>query len=56
MTQEDRIFQATNRAKDFSFDERVASVFDDMISRSVPFYSEVQRIQSDLIVEFFAEN
>lgn len=55
MTQEDRIFQDTNRAKDFSFDERVASVFDDMISRSVPFYSEVQRIQSDLIVEFLPE-
>ena len=55
MTQEDRIFQETNRAKDFSFDEKVATVFDDMVSRSVPFYSEVQRIQSDLIIEFLPD-
>lgn len=55
MTQEDKIFQEANRAKDFSFDERVAGVFDDMVSRSVPFYSEVQRIQSDLIIEFLPD-
>ena len=55
MTQEDRIFQQINRVEDFTFDERVATVFDNMVSRSVPFYSEVQRLQSDLIVEFLPE-
>ncbi|WP_020565467.1 carboxy-S-adenosyl-L-methionine synthase CmoA [Methylosarcina fibrata] len=55
MTQEDRIFQHNRRVEDFAFDERVAAVFDNMVSRSVPFYSEIQRLQSDLIVEFLSE-
>ena len=33
--------------KQFEFDENVASVFDDMISRSVPFYD----ISSNLMAE-----
>ncbi|MFW5444475.1 MAG: carboxy-S-adenosyl-L-methionine synthase CmoA [Methylococcaceae bacterium] len=52
---EDSLFQQLDRAEDFFFDERVATVFDDMVSRSVPFYKEVQRIQSELIVEFLPE-
>jgi tRNA (cmo5U34)-methyltransferase len=52
MTEQDKIFLQTGRAEDFSFDERVAQVFDNMVSRSVPFYNEVQRIQSDLIMDF----
>jgi tRNA (cmo5U34)-methyltransferase len=52
MTEQDRVFQQINRAEDFAFDERVANVFDNMVSRSVPFYNEVQRIQSDLIMDF----
>lgn len=55
MTQEDRIFQQANRVGDFTFDERVASVFDNMVARSVPFYSEIQRLQSDLVMEFLPE-
>ncbi len=35
--------------KQFEFDEEVAAVFDDMLQRSVPFYSESQKI-----TEFFA--
>ena len=35
--------------KQFEFDEEVAAVFDDMLKRSVPFYSESQNI-----TEFFA--
>jgi len=35
--------------KQFEFDEEVAAVFDDMLSRSVPFYKESQKI-----TEFFA--
>lgn len=34
--------------KQFEFDDKVAAVFDDMVSRSVPFYKEVQ----ELIVSF----
>lgn len=55
MTQEDRIFQQINQVEDFTFDERVASVFDNMVARSVPFYSEIQRLQSDLIMAFLPE-
>jgi tRNA (cmo5U34)-methyltransferase len=38
--------------KKFEFDESVASVFDDMLSRSVPFYDEVQK----LIISFIVKN
>jgi tRNA (cmo5U34)-methyltransferase len=55
MTEQDRVFQQTTQVEDFTFDERVAKVFDDMVSRSVPFYNEVQRIQSDLIMDFLPE-
>lgn len=46
----DRVF-ATPISKKFEFDESVASVFDDMLSRSVPFYSEVQKIIISLILK-----
>jgi len=36
--------------KKFEFDEAVASVFDDMLSRSVPFYDEVRRLVISLIL------
>ncbi len=44
----DKVF-AKPIKKHFEFDEEVAAVFDDMLSRSVPFYEEAQRI-----TEFFA--
>ncbi|WP_394751687.1 carboxy-S-adenosyl-L-methionine synthase CmoA [Crenothrix sp.] len=56
MTDHDKLFQQTSRTEDFAFDERVANVFDDMVSRSVPFYNELQRIQSDLIIGFLPQN
>ena len=37
-------------AKKFEFDEAVASVFDDMLSRSVPFYDEVRKLVIALIL------
>lgn len=52
MIEQDKLFLHTNKSEDFAFDERVAQVFDDMVSRSVPFYNEVQRIQSDLVMDF----
>lgn len=36
----------------FSFGEDVAAVFDDMASRSIPFYREVQRLVIDLAVSY----
>jgi tRNA (cmo5U34)-methyltransferase len=36
--------------KKFEFDEAVASVFDDMLARSVPFYDEVQKLVISLIL------
>jgi len=37
--------------KKFEFDEAVASVFDDMLSRSVPFYDVVQKLIIELILK-----
>ncbi len=37
-------------AKQFEFDEEVASVFDDMIERSVPFYKENMALVRDLVI------
>lgn len=47
--QQDEVFkQKQLAASDFSFNEKVASVFDDMVSRSVPFYNEMQRMVAEL--------
>ena len=40
----DKLFQDKSPLAKFEFNEQVARVFDDMISRSVPFYEEVQRL------------
>jgi tRNA (cmo5U34)-methyltransferase len=37
---------------DFKFGEKVASVFDDMVDRSVPFYQEMQRMIAELAGDF----
>ncbi len=37
---------------DFKFDSSVARVFDDMVSRSVPFYDEIQRMMVELAADF----
>lgn len=51
MTQkQDRVYRAPVRSvKAFKFDRKVAQVFDDMVSRSVPIYHEVHAILADLI-------
>ena len=43
------------RIRPFEFDQGVADVFDDMVSRSVPFYDEIHRIIKDLLNYRFAE-
>src|SRR5258705_8069271 len=37
---------------DFRFDEKVATVFDDMVSRSVPFYAEIQRMIVEIAKDY----
>ena len=37
---------------DFKFDQSVATVFDDMVSRSVPFYGEIQRMLVEMARDF----
>jgi len=46
---EDKVF-TEKIVKKFEFDQAVASVFDDMLSRSVPFYDEVRKLVIALIL------
>jgi len=49
----DQLFaEAPPQSNDFAFDARTASVFDDMVSRSVPFYGEFQRMATELAGDF----
>jgi tRNA (cmo5U34)-methyltransferase len=49
----DKVFREPQKSvADFSFGEKVASVFDDMLLRSVPFYEEIQRMIAELAAEF----
>ena len=41
--------------KQFEFDEEVASVFDDMLLRSVPFYKENLNLQIEILKNFLKE-
>lgn len=44
MVQIDRLFSKSDvKSGEFAFDANVAKVFDDMISRSIPLYADVQR-------------
>ena len=40
---------------DFEFGEDTAAIFDDMLDRSVPFYTEVQRMIGEIAGEYAAE-
>ena len=52
----DKLFKTKRGIKgSFEFDENTANVFDDMLKRSVPFYTEVQRMISEL-AKTFAQN
>jgi tRNA (cmo5U34)-methyltransferase len=51
----DKIFQNKRKIGDFKFDNEVAGVFDDMLDRSVPFYSEMQRMIGELVSIFAIE-
>jgi tRNA (cmo5U34)-methyltransferase len=48
----DEVFREVESVADFSFGEKVASVFDDMLDRSVPFYQEMQRMIGEMASDF----
>lgn len=49
----DEVFRAPRPlAGDFQFGAEVVAVFDDMVSRSVPFYAEIQRMVGELAADF----
>lgn len=43
------------KAFDFKFGEKVATVFDDMVNRSVPFYEEIQRMIGEIAADHTME-
>ena len=53
MDKKDNIFDSTGDISPFEFNETVASVFDDMITRSVPHYKEIIEHQSRLTAKFY---
>ena len=49
----DKLFAKKKRVvADFDFGKRTASVFDDMLDRSVPFYAEMQRMIGEIAADF----
>lgn len=56
-TKQDKVFDdAQKPVGDFTFNAKVADVFDDMVSRSVPFYEEMQRMTCELARDFAKPN
>ncbi|HCN83705.1 MAG TPA: carboxy-S-adenosyl-L-methionine synthase CmoA [Sphingobacteriaceae bacterium] len=48
----DEVFKdEINKVSDFKFGSKVASVFDDMVRRSVPYYGEIQRMITELAAD-----
>src|SRR5215471_4154881 len=53
----DRLFaEKREQIDDFTFDRETARVFDDMLSRSVPFYAEIQRTIAEIASDFAVDN
>jgi len=56
LQEKDRVFSdKLEEVADFHFGEKVASVFDDMLDRSVPFYQEIQRMIGEMAGDFTVE-
>jgi tRNA (cmo5U34)-methyltransferase len=52
----DNLFgQKQDTIEDFDFGKETAAVFDDMLIRSVPFYSEMQRMMAEIAADFAVE-
>ena len=56
MSDKDKIFTQQVKTEDFTFDKKVAQVFDNMVSRSVPYYTETQRMQTELVLDFLPQD
>lgn len=55
--QKDDVFkEPALKPADFTFNSKVAGVFDDMVNRSVPFYEEIQRMVAELAADHVQEN
>lgn len=52
----DKVFDNAEPASDFKFSAETAQVFDDMVSRSVPFYDETQRMIQEIVSDFATPN
>lgn len=53
MANKDRIFNdELQKISDFKFGKQVVEVFDDMVSRSVPYYDEMQRMLAEMARDF----
>ncbi len=49
----DKIFATRKKiVEDFNFGVKTAAVFDDMLTRSVPFYAEVQRMMGEIAADY----
>lgn len=56
MMPKDEVFKESfTKPSDFKFTRRVAGVFDDMVSRSVPFYDEMQRMIGELSADHYQD-
>lgn len=55
-TKKDKVFDEAAKQVDFKFNAKVAEVFDDMVSRSVPYYEEMQRMTCELARDFAMPN
>lgn len=53
MSGRDRFFRNATKVSGFTFNRKVANVFDDMVVRSVPFYLELQRMVGELAAVFY---
>jgi tRNA (cmo5U34)-methyltransferase len=54
--QKDEVFrEEIGKVSDFKFGSNVATVFDDMVNRSVPFYGEIQRMMAELAADHARE-
>lgn len=53
MKNKDNLFEDKRKVGDFSFDSDTVNVFDDMVGRSVPFYTEIQRMIGEIAQEFY---
>ena len=51
---QDDIFKSFNGS--FKFDSRVTDVFDDMVSRSIPFYKETLRLGASFLLKYVNNN